>query len=58
VITYRKKKLLGHVANKGEVHIGFWYRKPEGNTTLGRPGRRMEDNIKMDLKGIVCEDMD
>ena len=46
------------MASKGEVHIGFWYRKPEGNTTLGRPGRRMEDNIKMDLKGIVCEDMD
>jgi len=58
VITYRKKTWLGHVANKGEVHIGFWYRKSEGNTTLGRRRRRTEDNIKMDLKGIVCEDMD
>ena len=46
------------MANKGEVHIGFWYRISEGNTTLGRSRRRMEDNIKMDLKGIVCEDMD
>jgi len=41
------------VANKGEVHIVFWYQKPEGNTPLGRPRCRMEDNIKMDLKGIV-----
>ena len=23
MITYRKKKLLGHVENNGEVHIGF-----------------------------------
>ena len=45
------------MANKGEVHIGFWYRRSEGNTTLGSSRRRMEI-IKMDLKGIVCEDMD
>jgi hypothetical protein len=24
--------------------------KPEGKTTLGRPRRRLEDNIKMDLR--------
>jgi len=46
------------VANKGEVHIGFCYRKPEGNTPLARLRRRMEEHIKIDLKGIVCEDMD
>jgi len=26
--------------------------KPEGNTPTRRPGRRWEDNIKMDLKEI------
>jgi len=35
------------------VGIGFWYRKTEGNRQRGRPMRRCEDNIKMDLKEIV-----
>jgi len=32
--------------------------KPEGKRTLGRPRRRWEDNIKMDLQevGGVCGD--
>jgi len=46
------------VVNKGEVHIGFWFRRSEGNTPVGRARRRMEGNIKMDLKEIVCEDME
>jgi hypothetical protein len=29
--------------------------KPEGKRPLGRPKRRREDDIKMDLKEIVCE---
>jgi hypothetical protein len=29
--------------------------KPEGNGPLGRPGRRWEDNIKIDLKEIGWE---
>jgi hypothetical protein len=38
---------------------GFvWYWKPEGNTTLGKPRRKIEDNTKMNLRAIVCEDMD
>ena len=32
--------------------------KPEGKRTLGRPWCRWEDNIKMDLQAVVCEDMD
>ena len=48
------------MARKGEgreVHrvlVG----KPEGKRPLGRPRRRWEDNIKMDLQevGGVCED--
>ena len=28
--------------------------KPEGKRTLGRPRRKWEDNIKMDLQEVVC----
>jgi hypothetical protein len=35
---------------RGEVNIGFWFRKPEGNRQCRRPRRRWEDNIKVDLK--------
>ena len=50
----------GHVActreRKGvyRVLVG----KPEGKRPLGRPRRRWEDNIKMDLQEARCEDMD
>jgi hypothetical protein len=29
-------------------------RKPEGKSPLGRPRRRWQDGIKMDLKEIGC----
>ena len=32
--------------------------KPEGKTLLGRPRRRWEDNIKMDLQEVGCCVMD
>jgi hypothetical protein len=32
--------------------------KPEGNKPLGRPRRRLEDNIKMDLQESGWEGMD
>jgi hypothetical protein len=32
--------------------------KPEGNKPLGRPRRRWEDNIKMDLREIGWGGMD
>jgi hypothetical protein len=41
----------GHVARMGEergVHKVL-VRKPEGKRPLGRPRRRWEDNIKMDV---------
>ena len=28
--------------------------KPEGNRSLGKPRRRWEDNIKMDLQEVGC----
>jgi len=42
--------------------IGGLYRvlvgKPEGKRPLGRPRRRWEVNIKMDLPEVGCEGMD
>jgi len=32
--------------------------KPEGKTPFGISRRRLEDNIKMDLKEMGCEGMD
>jgi hypothetical protein len=32
--------------------------KPEGKRSLGRPRRRWEDNINMDLKEVGCGGMD
>ena len=32
--------------------------KPEGKRPFGRPGRRWEDNIKMDLQEVRCGGMD
>jgi hypothetical protein len=32
--------------------------KPEGNRQLGRPRRRWEDNIRMDLQEVGCRGMD
>jgi hypothetical protein len=32
-------------------------RKPEGKKPLGRPRRRWEDNIKMDLQEVGCGGM-
>jgi hypothetical protein len=49
-----------HVAQIGEgrgvyrVLVG----KPEGKRPLGRPRRRWEDNIKMDLQEVGCGCMD
>ena len=31
---------------------------PEGERTLGRPRRRWEDNIKMNLQEVKCEGME
>ena len=60
VVKSRRMRWAGHVARMGEergVHkvlVG----KPEGKRPLGRPRRRREGNIKMDLQevGGGCED--
>jgi hypothetical protein len=54
VIKSRRLRWVGHVARMGEgrsvyrVLVG----KPEGKRPLGRPSRRWEDNIKLDLGEI------
>jgi hypothetical protein len=32
--------------------------EPKGNRALGRPRRRLKDNIKMDLQKVGCRSMD
>jgi len=36
----------------------FLVGKPEGKKPLGRPRRRWEDNIKMDLQEVGCGGLD
>ena len=54
VVKSRRMRWAGHVAvwGRGEVCTGFWLGKPEGKRPLGRPRRRWEDNIKMDLQEV------
>jgi len=59
-IKSRIMRLAGHVAGTGErrgvyrILVG----KPEGKGPLGKPGRRWEDNIKMDHQEVGCGGMD
>jgi hypothetical protein len=54
VIRSRRMRWAGHVARMGErrgvsrVLVG----RPKGKRPLGRPRRRWEDNIKMDLREL------
>ena len=60
VIKSRRMRWVGHVARTGEkraidkVLMG----KPEVKKPLGRPSRRWEDNIKMNLQEVGCGGMD
>ena len=45
---------MKHSRNAYRLLVG----KPEGNRTLGRPRRRWEDNIKMDLREVGCDPKD
>lgn len=43
---------------KNEKDIQNFVGKTEGEARLGRSSRRMKDNIKLNLKEIVCECVD
>jgi hypothetical protein len=51
-----RMRWAGHVARMGEgrgvyrVLVG----KPEGKRPLGRPRRRWEHNVRLDLQEVVC----
>jgi hypothetical protein len=45
---------IGEMRNANKILIG----KPEGKRPLGRPRRRWEDNIKMDLGEIRFDGVD
>jgi hypothetical protein len=56
VIKSRRLRWPGHVARMGEgrgvyrVLVG----RSEGKRPLGRPRRRWEDNVRMDIQEVVC----
>jgi hypothetical protein len=54
VIKSRRLRWAGHVARMGEKRGAYrdLVGKPEGRRPLGRPRRRWEDNIKMDLRDV------
>jgi hypothetical protein len=45
---------MGEMRNAYRILVG----KPEGKRQLGRPRRRLVDNIKMDLREIGWDGMD
>jgi hypothetical protein len=59
VIKSRRMRWAGHVARMGgrgvyRVLVG----KPEGRRPLGRPRRRWEDSVRMDLQEVGCRCVD
>jgi hypothetical protein len=54
VIKSRRMGWVGHVARMGEERgvYRFLVGKPEGKRPLGKPRRRWEDNIRMDLQEV------
>jgi hypothetical protein len=54
VIKARRMRWAGHVARMGEVRGAYniLVGRPKGRGPLGRPRRRWDDNIKMDLREV------
>jgi hypothetical protein len=60
VIKSRRLRWAKHVARMGKRRGAYraLVEKPEGKRPLGRPRRRWEDNIKMDLREVVWGGVD
>jgi hypothetical protein len=60
VIKARRMRWAGHMASMREVRDAYniLVGRPEGRRLLGRPRRRWEDNIKVDLREIGFGDVD
>ncbi|KAJ4425988.1 hypothetical protein ANN_27614 [Periplaneta americana] len=59
-IKSRRLRWAGHVARMGKSRNAYrvLVGRPEGKRSLGRPRRRWEDNIKMDLRELGYDDND
>ncbi|KAJ4450519.1 hypothetical protein ANN_01946 [Periplaneta americana] len=59
-IKSRRLRWAWHVARMGESRNAYrvLVGRPEGKRPLGRPRRRWEDNIKMDLREVGYDDRD
>jgi hypothetical protein len=55
-----RNEMGGACSSDGEDRVVYraLVRKPEGKRPLERPGRRWEDNIRMDLQEVGCGGMD
>jgi hypothetical protein len=51
-------KWAGHTERMGEIKKFILIGKSEENKQLGRSKRRREDNIKLDLKEILCKNVE
>jgi len=60
MIKSRRIRWAGHVSRMGEERVvcKVLVGKPEGKRPLGRPRRRWEHNIKMDIQEMECGGMD
>ena len=60
VMKSRRLRWVGHVAYTGEIRgtCGVSAGRPEIRRPLGRPKRRWEDSIKMDLREVGWGGMD
>jgi hypothetical protein len=60
VMKSRRMRLAGHVARMGEKRNAYrlLVGKPGGRRPLGRPRRRLLDNIRMDLVEVGRGDVD
>jgi hypothetical protein len=60
VINLRRIRWAEHVARMGDRRVIYriLVGKLEGKRPLGKPRRRLEDNIKMDLQEVGCGGME
>jgi hypothetical protein len=60
VIKSKRTRWVGHVTRMGERRsvYGVLVRKPNGESPIGRPWRRWDDNITMDLLEVGSGGMD
>jgi hypothetical protein len=59
VIKSRKLRWVGYVADMvGKRKYKIWVGKPEGKGSLGRPSRRWEYNVRIDVNEIGLKGVD